>query len=290
MAYLNIYLLASSFSILSIVGYSQKMDTVFMNKVLQPKFSFDKNMDEQLKNTLNGINFPELNAGDYIDGDTKFTVAIATNIFTNGEVKQGYYEFFIAPYRADSIYIGRGVHETAIRVETPIVAQVGDNEYRMEISKYGKYILISKIDGKYINPDVKLFTNLLPDLSFSLIDGGESSFSHYEHRNKYIYIEFWGTWCGGCMQSLKTLKEINELYHDRLIIISLDYMDTDNESVKKVVQENNLDWIQGITDESINRELLQNGVPYGILCDSEGNIIRRELLPAKLKHVLQNMK
>lgn len=285
------YLLTFTFSILTILGYSQKEDTVFINRVVHPKLRFNKMMENVMKDMGHEKDYPLLKAGDYMDGDPRFSIAICPiTMKDESKVAEVSYSLFIAPYNADSIFVGPGIHQTYLKVETSITIEAEGIEYTATVSKNGKFVLLSKITGKHINPDVKLYNNQLPDLNFSLVDGGKSLFSSYEHKNKYIYVEFWETSCGGCLSTFKDLTEVYKLYNDKIFIISMDdYVDAvDMERVKKVIQEYNMEWIQGISDESISREFLQNGFPFGVLFDSEGNIINRELLPAKLRSVLEN--
>jgi thiol-disulfide isomerase/thioredoxin len=284
------YFITIIFCIYVTLGFSQRFDTILLNRTVHPKLSFDRIFENDLKNMGVEKQYSELHAGDYIDSNTKFTIAIYPIADKDGNLPiNNSYGFYLAPYNSDSIFVGLGIHHTVSKAGIPIIIEVGGREYSAEISANRKFIKITKHYGRHIIPDAKLYNNLLPDLKFSLLDGSQTSFSSFIHKNKFIYIEFWGTWCAGCIKSFDKLKEVNRLYSDKLFIISLDYMDDDMNKVKKVVAENNLDWIEGISTDIINREFLQNGFPDGVLFDSEGVIIERGLFPQRLNSILENI-
>jgi thiol-disulfide isomerase/thioredoxin len=98
---------------------------------------------------------------------------------------------------------------------------------------------------------------------------------------KYILIDFWGTWCTPCIKAIPDLKKVRKKYKtENLEIISLAY-DTDIEKVKSYVKENNMDWthvFQKRTEQSkdnLTSLFDVSSYPTLILVDSKGFIVER---------------
>lgn len=130
----------------------------------------------------------------------------------------------------------------------------------------------------------------LPDASFERVDGSIDNFKNYSESNKYVYVEFWGTWCKGCIQVLPKIKAIYDKHKDKLIVIYLNGGETKNSTdVTAIIKKYSLEsWIHGYATENIEKEFLQNGYPYGVLFDNNGNIIDFAVDPSTLEIFLDN--
>jgi thiol-disulfide isomerase/thioredoxin len=99
--------------------------------------------------------------------------------------------------------------------------------------------------------------------------------------NKYVLIDFWGTWCKPCIKAIPDLKKVRKKYKlENLEIISLAY-DVDIEKVKSYVKENNMDWthIFQKSKEQLKDNLTSlfdvSSYPTLILVDPKGFIVER---------------
>lgn len=111
--------------------------------------------------------------------------------------------------------------------------------------------------------------------------------------DKYILLDFWGSWCPPCIDELPALKKIVTQYDEQLQVIGI-AMD-EKESLASAVREYEISWPQihqaSMVDPIIKKYHVY-GFPSYFLIDSEGTIIhlgqelRGEQLPATLEVVL----
>lgn len=113
----------------------------------------------------------------------------------------------------------------------------------------------------------------MPAPAFTLpdIDGNMVSLSDF--RGKYVYIDFWATWCGPCKIEIPYLEKMTEEYKDKnLEIISIS-VDRDKQAWIDMVTEDQPQWIQLHDSIMINDEYLVKYIPTFVLIDREGKII-----------------
>jgi len=137
------------------------------------------------------------------------------------------------------------------------------------IDSLGRYIIIQK-------------TNKLPPLqkgmeapdieAFTLMDSTKIKLSSY--RGKYILLDFWASYCGPCLNEIKTLKEAyNQFNKKGFEIISIG-SDRPKDLIK-VIQDNEISWPQIAIKQ--NDEILKlyqvSGLPTYYLINPEGDII-----------------
>ena len=112
-------------------------------------------------------------------------------------------------------------------------------------------------------------------------------------KNKYVYIDFWATWCGPCKEFMIPLAKTYELYKDKGFEVYTVSCDNNTDAWKKHVKEKDFGWIDVIGGMSMPewKSYVISGVPTSILIDcSTGLIIGRDLhgdmLDAKLEELL----
>lgn len=96
------------------------------------------------------------------------------------------------------------------------------------------------------------------------------------YKNKVIYIDFWGPWCGPCMQEMPSSKEMQEHFKDREVVFLFLSIRTKEEAWKATIAN------KGLTGEHINLtndqfNVLESalgigGVPHYTLIDKKGDI------------------
>ena len=113
-----------------------------------------------------------------------------------------------------------------------------------------------------------------PDFSCNDINGKQYSLNDF--KGKYIFIDFWATWCDPCRKETPSMKSLFNKYKDNknIIIISLS-IDKDKDEWKKVVKNENMNWLQlnTLPDSKFLEEYQIEGIPTFVLIDKEGKII-----------------
>lgn len=100
-------------------------------------------------------------------------------------------------------------------------------------------------------------------------------------RNKWILLEFWGTWCAPCIAKIPSLNQIQEdLKNENIQFISITW--EDQKIVKKFLKRKPINgWIGIDSDRSLINALKVQTYPTTILIDTEG-IIHSYLTTEKL--------
>ena len=131
-----------------------------------------------------------------------------------------------------------------------------------------------------------------PEIEFIHVYNADSTLAIGSLKGKVVMLDFWTTWCIGCVVGYKELKMLHDEYGDRgLAIIGVTSLtgrhpDADlckeGESIEpeleieltaEYLKEHDIFWPCGISKESIFRgNYTVNGVPTFVLIDREGNI------------------
>lgn len=110
------------------------------------------------------------------------------------------------------------------------------------------------------------------------LENGKFSTDSIIKKKKYTLIDFWGTWCGPCLDLMPRLTALQNKYAKKLTIISI-ANDQDKDVVKKYVEKNKMNWTHGFQDGRKNNKIYADlGVtvyPTFILLDSNGKILLR---------------
>ncbi|MBB4800003.1 thiol-disulfide isomerase/thioredoxin [Flavobacterium nitrogenifigens] len=116
-----------------------------------------------------------------------------------------------------------------------------------------------------------------PTFNYENQKGGKTSLE--DLKGKYIYIDFWATWCAPCVKEIPFLQKVEEQYKGKnieFISISIDSME-DQPKWSKFVTEKQLGGIQLLAENEWNSKIIKdygiNGVPTFILLDPNGNIV-----------------
>ena len=110
------------------------------------------------------------------------------------------------------------------------------------------------------------------DGDFFDINGNTKHLSDYS--GKYMLLDFWSRGCGPCIMALPEMKEVSEIYHDKLTIVSISL---DSDAVwKEAMSTHNMPWVN-IRDPKGWGGLAANydvrGIPNYVMISPEGNII-----------------
>lgn len=112
--------------------------------------------------------------------------------------------------------------------------------------------------------------------NFCLDSNGRGKFCASNLRGKYYLIDFWATWCPGCVQSLDWLSRIEKDFpRGRFGFLALN-LDANPNDAKVFINQHRLRTEVAFDPQGSQAEACGlTGVPASILIDSKGNILRR---------------
>jgi thiol-disulfide isomerase/thioredoxin/Holliday junction resolvase RusA-like endonuclease len=153
--------------------------------------------------------------------------------------------------------------------------------------KYPKY---SGITNGSIDKQLKGFDIVAdapaPDFKITSLDGKEISLSSL--KGKYVFIDFWGTWCGPCRGEIPNIIEMRKMISaDELEIIGLTYRDKE-ETAKKFILSNGINYTNALATDKIISDYGIRSYPTTFLIDKEGKIIAKNLRGENLVNLVKD--
>ena len=112
-----------------------------------------------------------------------------------------------------------------------------------------------------------------PAPDFTLKDINGNNFSLSSLRGKYVVLDFWGSWCWGCLEAFPDMKNYYAVYPSEFEIVGIAFKDKP-ETWRNVVQErHNLPWINVIDEDDLHEKYNVTFAPTYVLIDKEGVIV-----------------
>ena len=152
--------------------------------------------------------------------------------------------------------------------------------------KQKEYFKNNNTDSTYTREIQKIYTKKLllasgkeaPDFTCTDING--TNYSLKDFKGKYVYIDFWATWCGPCRQEIPSYIKLQSDYKGKDIVFISISIDEDKDSWEKVVKESKADGISLITTGGIESNVAKayqiSGIPTFVLIDRVGKIINSQ--------------
>ncbi|MDN5287874.1 MAG: alkyl hydroperoxide reductase/Thiol specific antioxidant/Mal allergen [Mucilaginibacter sp.] len=161
---------------------------------------------------------------------------------------------------------------------------------QLQSSLLGKLSIDRIISSERRGVGVKIF-------DFSQTDVNGNIFKIASLRGKYVFVDFWASWCHWCrVENPNVLKAYEQLKDRNLEIVSVSF-DESKAAWENAVKQDKLPWLQ-VSDlkgmkvrDGLAAMLDINAIPQNLLINPEGIIIaanlRGEDLPAKLSALIK---
>lgn len=187
------------------------------------------------------------------------------------------HEFRFPDYWVSTIYIGKD-NPTIKKNETfewdkkfykNYGVELSSNTLILEESEFGIQRFVME---NLIQPDIKTGKTIKLD----------------DYKEKYIFIDFWGSWCLPCLQYMPLLAEIyKDVDVSKIDFIGIAGRDNHNNSLK-VINDQAILWKNILSTEVNNLTDIFNIVKYptGILISPEGKIIEKDIHVVELRPYL----
>lgn len=122
---------------------------------------------------------------------------------------------------------------------------------------------------------------MAPDNAFEDKEGNIHKFSDY--KGKYLYVDFWATWCGPCKAEIPHLATLVDKYkdNDKIAFISIS-MDANRDAWEKMIEKDKPAWPQFIFNNEQSARASKDwgisGIPRFIMIAPNGNVYSADAL------------
>ncbi len=133
---------------------------------------------------------------------------------------------------------------------------------------------------------------LAPDFTETKIDGKPMKLS--DLRGKVVLLDFWASWCGPCRRENPNVVKLYEKYNkDGFTVMSVS-LDQDKAKWQSAIAADGLKWSNHVSDlkgwaSSAGKIYQVTGIPFTVLIDQEGKIIKTNLRGEELEIELQQI-
>jgi len=130
--------------------------------------------------------------------------------------------------------------------------------------------------------------DVLPELV--LPDRMGIKFSTYSLKGKFVFIDFWSTWCEACMQYDKEKEKAKKIFApEKFEIVSI-ALDAEKEAWKNYLQQKKYDWPQLIDEKMWNGPTLKaykiDSIPFNFLVAPDGRVLAKAIKPDSVVAVI----
>ena len=112
---------------------------------------------------------------------------------------------------------------------------------------------------------------LAPDFTLKAINGNDFLLSSL--RGKYVVLDFWGSWCWGCLEAFPDMKKYYVAHPDEFEIVGIAFSDKMEAWRRVVLEKHTLPWVNVIDEDDLYEKYNVTFAPTYFLIDKEGFII-----------------
>lgn len=164
-----------------------------------------------------------------------------------------------------------------------IAGLLGDMPFRtarMEVLRYGYRWALKPFADRFAGTEEpplladQLQKRDAPAPQFSLPGLGGQLHTLISLRGSWVLLNFWGTWCPGCIDELPALKKLGRHYTSKQTVIGIALNDKP-QTLQKFVRDEQLPHlvlVGGTFDDQTAREYNVDSAPTNVVIDPEGQV------------------
>lgn len=203
------------------------------------------------------------------NGQNVILVMFATNDFKHHFICEIYYsanEKTEAGIIAQSIYYDENANNTSITNTSSNQAITSTSNSSVEKSAD------DEVKNKPVNSNITTgLTKGAKAPDFTLKDISGKSISLSDLKGKTVMLDFWGTWCGPCIESIPELKALYQKYRNNNFEIVSVANDRNEEKWRSVVNNKGMTWTNVIDQtEAVTKQYQIKAFPTLMLIDANG--------------------
>jgi len=128
---------------------------------------------------------------------------------------------------------------------------------------------------RFIASPIRAREPFAPDFSFTTLE--HQNASNAALRGKVVLLDFWGTWCPPCRESVPTLRDLNKKYVGKPFQLVGISSDDDEDVWRTFIESQHMDWWEYIdTSENVLKAFKIESFPTYVLLDKDGVIRFRQ--------------
>jgi thiol-disulfide isomerase/thioredoxin len=141
--------------------------------------------------------------------------------------------------------------------------------------RYPKYFFINLFLEEYANLETLIIGRKISDI---ILPNEKGKKIHIQKlSSKYIFIDFWATWCAPCIKEQRFLKENFAKFTKKDISIVAISIDSDKQKWKNFLQKAAYPWINLLDTKNYQQKFSIKEIPRNILLNEKREIIGIDL-------------
>lgn len=143
---------------------------------------------------------------------------------------------------------------------------------------------VQNVIGKLENELKLTLGAIAPDFEVETLSG--QTFKLSDQRGKFVFIDFWGSWCGPCRgETPNMLKLVNTISADTLVFIGL--ANDQEKALVEYIEEAKITYENALLPEDVEESFGISAYPTTFLIAPDGSIIGKDLRGSELVNLVR---